>query len=407
MGMDRNNYDRYQEIYEYYRNVYDLPLIKTDFFQDDYRAMNYCEDRDFVALVVPFGEPGGDLANKIVVQNNLVSYTKMYSDLIGGSARPDKDFLRSAIEIAKKKANLKYLEEFTPIALIENSFTYEKKQQSHYGVVFMARIPRGKNLGKDVVSKSINEKVYFANPHNQVLFELAKKYVESYKTNRILQDEIKFSRKGGLKDIKNKKKKFLSDNNIDLRDYIEFKRSIVNDIKIIAPKSIMDIACGDDDIIYDFLKINSSIKVFANDIALAYLENYHYSKREHAKILFSNLNAVELPFKAGTIDVMFCKNLLHHLSRGDRKKLITNCLKICKTMIIVEILCYREQNDTGKMLHDKFYGEILKETKSKEYLSEKQLDELFSDYNIEIQSNKVVDTQNGRYKYVWIRSQNT
>jgi hypothetical protein len=55
----------------------------------------------------------------------------MYSDLIGGSARPDKDFLRSAIEIAKKKANLKYLEEFTPIALIENSFTYEKKQQSH------------------------------------------------------------------------------------------------------------------------------------------------------------------------------------------------------------------------------------------------------------------------------------
>lgn len=407
MGMDRNNYDRYQEIYEYYRNVYDLPLIKTDFFQDDYRAMNYCEDRDFVALVVPFGEPGGDLANKIVVQNNLVSYTKMYSDLIGGSAHPDEDFLHSAIDIAKKKANLKYLEEFTPIALIENSFTYEKKQQSHYGVVFMARIPRGKYLGKDVVSKSINEKVYFANPHNQVLFELAKKYVESYKTNKILQDEIKYSRKVGLKNIKNKKKKFLSDNNIELKDYIEFKKNIVNDIKIIAPKSIMDIACGDDDIIYDFLKIDSSIKVLANDIALAYLENYHYNKKEHTKILFSNLNAVELPFKPGTIDVMFCKNLLHHLSRRDRKKLITNCLKICKTMIIVEILCYKEQNDTGKMLHDKFYGEILNETKSKEYLSEKQLDELFSDYNIQIQSNKVVETQNGRYKYVWIRAQNT
>lgn len=407
MGMDRNNYDRYQEIYEYYRNVYDLPLIKTDFFQDDYRAMNYCEDRDFVALVVPFGEPGGDLANKIVVQNNLVSYTKMYSDLIGGSAHPDEDFLHSAIDIAKKKANLKYLEEFTPIALIENSFTYEKKQQSHYGVVFMARIPRGKYLGKDVVSKSINEKVYFANPHNQVLFELAKKYVESYKTNKILQDEIKYSRKVGLKNIKNKKKKFLSDNNIELKDYIEFKKNIVNDIKIIAPKSIMDIACGDDDIIYDFLKIDSSIKVLANDIALAYLENYHYNKKEHTKILFSNLNAVELPFKPGTIDVMFCKNLLHHLSRRDRKKLITNCLKICKTMIIVEILCYKEQNDTGKMLHDKFYGEILNETKSKEYLSGKQLDELFSDYNIQIQSNKVVETQNGRYKYVWIRAQNT
>ncbi len=407
MGMDSNNYERYEEIYKCYRDTYDLPLIKTNFFQDDYRAMNYCEDRDFVALVVPFGEPSGDLANKIVVQNNLVSYTKMYSDLIGGSAHADKDFLSSAIEIAKKKANLKSLEEFTPIALIENAFTYEKKQQSHYGIVFMARIPKGRSLGKDVVSKSINEKVYFANPHNQVLFELAKKYVENYRTNKILQDEIRFSRKPGLKDIKNKKKKFLADNNIDLKDYYEFKRNIVKEIKRTAPKSIMDIACGDDDIIYDFLKINNNIKVFANDIALAYLENYHYRKKEHYKILFSNLNAVELPFKQGTIDIMFCKNLLHHLNRADRKKLILHCLKICKTMVIVEILCYREQNNSGKILHDKFYDEILKETKNKEYLSERQLNELFSSPDIEIQSDSVVETQNGRYKYVWVTAKNS
>ena len=75
-------------------------------------------------------------------------------------------------------------------------------------------------------------------------------------------------------------------------------------------------------------------------------------------------------------------------------------------MIIVEILCYKEQNDPGKILHDKFYGEILKETKNKEYLSEKQLDELFSDHNIEKQSDAVVETQNGRYKYVWITARN-
>ena len=405
--MDRNNYDKYKEIFEYYRNIYDLPLIKTNFYQDDYRAMNYCEDRDFVALVVPFGDPDGDLANKTVVQNNLVSYTKMYSDLIGGSARPDRDFLSSAIEIAKKKANLKLLEEFTPIALIENTFTYEKKQQSHYGIVFMARIPKGRSLGKDVVSKSINEKVYFANPHNQVLFELAKKYVENYKTNKILQDEIKFSRKIKLKDIKNTKKKFLIENNIDLKDYYDFKRNIVEEIRKVAPKSIMDIACGDDDIIYDFIKINNNIKVFANDIALSYLENYHYNKKDHSKIMFSNLNAVELPFKSNAIDIIFCKNLLHHLGRNDRKKLITRCLEICKTMIIVEILCYKEQNDSGKILHDKFYGEILKETNNKEYLCKKQLDELFSEPNIEIQSDSVVETQNGRYKYVWVTAKNS
>ena len=402
--MDRNNYDRYKSLFDCYFNVYDLPLIKTDFFQEDYRAMNYCEDRDFVALVVPFGDPSGDLANKIVVQNNLVSYTKMYSDLIGGSASSNKDFLSSAIELAKRKANLRNLEELTPIALIENTFTYGSKKQSHYGVVFMARIPRGRTLSKDVVSKSINEKVYFANPHNLILFELAKKYVEDYKTNSSLQQEIKYSRKPGWKDAKAKKKQFLIDNNINLDDYYKFKRRIVSEIRKSSPQSIMDIACGDDDIIYDFVKINGNIKVFANDIAIAYLENYHHQKRDHAKILFSNLNAIELPLKPKSIDIMFCKNLLHHLRKEDRIKLINNCLKICKTMVIVEILCYKEQNDVGKFLHDKFYSEILGETKSKEYLSSAEIESLLSSSNIDIQSESVEETQNGKYKYVWISS---
>lgn len=402
--MDCNEYDRYKNIYESYLNVYDLPLIKTDFFQEDYRAMNYCEERDFVALVVPFGDPAGDLANKIVVQNNLVSYTKMYSDLIGGSACTDKDFLMSAIDVVRRKANLRNLEEFTPIAIIENAFTYKRKKQSHYGLVFMARIPKGRNLSKDVVSKSINEKVYFANPHNQILFELAKKYVENYKTNKFIQEEIKYSRKPLLKKAKSEKKKFLSDHGINLDDYYKFKKKIVQEIKKASPQSIMDIACGDDDIIYDFIKINSNIKVFANDIALAYLENYHSSKKEHTKILFSNLNAIELPLKSNSIDIMFCKNLLHHLRSEDRSKLISNCLRICKKMVIVEILGYDEQNDVGKLLHDEFYCGVLGETKNKDYLSSTQLDELLSTANIEIISDTIEETQNGRYKYVWITS---
>lgn len=76
-------------------------------------------------------------------------------------------------------------------------------------------------------------------------------------------------------------------------------------------------------------------------------------------------------------------------------------------MVIVEILCYREQNNSGKILHDKFYDEILKETKNKEYLSERQLNELFSSPDIEIQSDSVVETQNGRYKYVWVTAKNS
>lgn len=402
MGMDQSNFNRYLDAYNCFKAIYDLPLVKTEFMQDDPRAMDYCEGRDFVALVVPFGDPSGTLRNQIVVQNNLVSYTKMYSDLLGGSARQDRDFLLSAIEIVKKKANLSHLEEFTPIALIENHFTYITKKHPHYGVVFMARIPKGKDLGRDVVSKPINDRVYFANPHNQKLFELAKEYVEKYKTNKSLQAEIDYARKTKIKDTKSKKKKFLEDNKIDLTDYYNFKKDIVADIKMASPKSIIDIACGDDEIIYDFLNLNDNVKVYANDIALAYLENFHYYRKGHDKIQFSNLNAVYLPFKERSIDIIFCKNLLHHLNKDERKKLISNCLRICNTMVVVEILCYNEQNNDGKLLHDKFYCEILKETKNKEYLSSAQIDDLFRDSKINIQKEKTVETRNGKYKYLWV-----
>lgn len=399
MGMEQNNYDRYLELYECYKNLYDLPFIKTEFIQDDPKAMDYCESRDFVTLVVPFGDPGSYLKNQIVVQNNLVSYTKMYSDLLGGSACADMDFLWSAVNKVKKKANLSHLEEFTPIALIENSFIYDNKHKSHYGVVFMARIPKGKTLGKDVVAKSINDRVYFANPHNQVLFDLAKKYVENYKTNRYLQDEIEYARKIKIKEIKTKKMKFLAEQNIDLSDYHKFKQEIVDEIKKLSPQSIMDIACGDDNIIYDFLKINDKIKVYANDIALAYLE-YNYSKPEHNKIIFSNLNAVSLPFKEKSLDVIFCKNLLHHLSVNDRKKLIANCLKICRRMVVVEILCCEEQNESGKLLHKKFYHDILQETDNKQYLSYEQIKALFDSSLFEISIERKVSTHNGVYCYL-------
>ena len=304
MGMDQKNFDKYKEIFDSYRKIYNLPFIKTEFVQDDPKAMDYCEGRDFVVLAVPFGDPSSYLKNHIVVQNNLVSYTKMYSDLLGGSARAEKDFLWSAIDLVKRRANLKHLEEFTPIALIENSFTYNEKNRAHYGVVFMARIPKGKNLGKDVVAKSINDTVYFANPHNQVLFQLAKQFVENYKTNTNYQDEISFSRKIRIKEIKTKKEQFISSHNIDLSDYYDFKNRIVADIKKVAPQTIMDIACGDDRIIYEFQKIHDNIKVFANDIALAYLEHNYYNEPEHNKIYFSNLNAVNLPFKPKSLDVM-------------------------------------------------------------------------------------------------------
>lgn len=119
------------------------------------------------------------------------------------------------------------------------------------------------------------------------------------------------------------------------------------------------------------------------------------------KVNFSCLDAVTAPFKDNVFDILFCKNLLHHLSKDEIKDFIKNALRISKILIIVEILDYKEQNEEGKKMHDEFYCGILKEARNKIYLTEKKISRIFNGYNITIEDT--VSTNNGRYKYLWVQ----
>lgn len=403
--MESSIYENYKRKYEEYIKLYDLPIFKTNFFQEDYHAMNYCEKREFVTLIIPFGDPEGANANKIFIQYSLVSYIKMYSDLIGGSINEAGEFLSSVLSVSREKTKIKNLrlEKVFPIAIIENEFEYNKKKLSHYGIVYVARVPINQVIqDKSLVLQSLNESIYFSNPHNQAIFELAKDYVEKYRINRSLNNEINYARKMKFDKIKEQKNQFLNERKIDISDYYNFKNRIVEDLKRLSPNYIIDIVCGDDDIIYQFLKIKDTVHVFANDIAFAYLENYHFKKPEYAKINFSNLNALQLPFYKKAFDIVFCKNLLHHLSKNDRIKLLKANLSLCKTMVIVEILSYEEQNENGKILHDYFYNEVLNETKGKIYLTDIDINELINNVRANVKMTEKVVTNNGTYRYVWL-----
>lgn len=397
--IDAENRRRYSFLFESSIEVYDLPLIQTIFYQKDKHAMDYCRSRRFITLIIPFGDPDGLLQNRIMLKNNLVSYIKMFSDFYGGSVKEKGNFLTSILEVVRQKSEIPILkiEELYPIAFIENIFRFCNAETRHCGIVYTAKIS---GFDQNIVRRSFDDEIYFSNPHNKVLLDIAKESITKYENDGYWNAEINYARNIEIAHVKEKKREFLKDKNIEIEDYYNFKKKIVTDIKKFNPKNILDIACGDDDIIYDFLSISENIRVFANDIAFAYMEDYHFKKIDHLKINFSNLNALNTSFKKNAFDIVFCKNLLHHIPRQKLTDFVSHGMRICKKMVLVEILSPDEQNKEGKIIHEEFYDKILNETNKKNYLKSSEIELLFDDYSII--SSEIISTGNGKYKYMWI-----
>lgn len=404
--MSKQSHSKFSKQYEKYKEILDIPSVVSSFNQQDFRAMEYCSQIDFVTLIIPFGKNATNSNYDCVfLKNDLVTYTKMYSELYGSSTFPKMSFLDSAIEHSKnylKKENLSF-EELYPIAFIENDFTFNKKTHKHKGLIFVGRLSDNQSFNNhDLSIRNINEEFLFSNPHNKVIFSLVKEHIQKFMIDDDLDKERKTATKLLEKESKKAKENFLISNNIDISNLDILKNKIINDIEIKDPKKFIDIACGDDDIIYDILKLKN-IDVFANDIALPYILNYHKNQKDYNEIIFTNLNAIDAPFKETAFDVLLCKNLLHHIRTDLRIDLITHLIKISREVLIVEILHVDDQNEFGLKLHNDFYGKVLNETEDKFYMHNNEIIDLCNQCSADITINKIVDTNNGKYAYIWIK----
>lgn len=406
--MNKQTHNKLSKQYENYKEVLDLPCVVSHFFQDDFRAMEYCRNIDFVALIIPFGKNvTGQNYDCVYLKNDLITYTKMYSELYGSGTIGDLLFLDSAIELSKryfKKEDLSF-EEIYPIAFIENYFTLERQNRvqnhKHRGLVFVARLTDNQNFDDIELSiRNINEDFFFSNPHNKTIFSLAREHIIEFMLDEDLCEERKIAAKILKVDAKTKKKEYMIANKMDTDDKI-LQNQICSDITAKLPKKFIDIACGNDDIIYEIAKKN--IKVYANDIALPYIIDYHQKNDDYKRITFTNLNAIDAKFKKTAFDVLLCKNLLHHINESIRLDLISHLLYISKEVLIVEILHMDEQNGCGKKLHEEFYNKILGETENKLYMHQSEIIDLCRQCNADITLERTIETNNGKYSYVWIK----
>ncbi len=409
--MYKRDYDSYNKEFINYVDVLDMPEIEATFIQHDSYAMSYCANIDFITLIIPFGKSNGSIEyNSVFVKNELVSYNKMYSEFYGTAVVENKNFMDTAIELAKRfmgRTDLQF-DELCPIAFIKNRFIYEEREKEHNGLVFMGRLQELSKIPNiSIAERDINSNFNFTNPHNKAIFKIVKDFMIDYRLDENVIIEQGLAKQLIKENIKNRKANFLNEHKIDISDYQVFKNRIINDIRIKKPHKIIDIACGDDDMIYDFLKmtIKGGCKVFANDIALSYIQDYHSKKSDYKKIIFTNFNAINAPFKDNVFDVLFCKNLLHHIESSSREILINNLLRISKQIVLVEILKYEEQNEEGKEIHKNFFGNMLNEIGDREYLGKMDIMELLNEVGATIDLEEIVSTGNGKYYYIWISKQ--
>jgi len=145
----------------------------------------------------------------------------------------------------------------------------------------------------------------------------------------------------------------------------EAKREIVNSVG--DKNSCIDVACGDDQGIFDLLY---HVKlVVANDISVDQLydmERQYYERlSEFPKsnsLLFTYHDCLDLPFKDKAFDVAICRNLLHHMIKADDLRLLLDNLKrVAQKIIIVEIQDPEKEGFCGRLRHKLIYMKYLKD----------------------------------------------
>lgn len=327
--MPVNNYT------EIYKKLYNLPeftskeKVNFDFFKlckRDYRFIIICiyNEKEEILLLRDF--------------NKSIGW-----ELTGGYVREHEEIEDAANRIVLEETGLT-VDELQPIALVKNIFEYEAKAIKHYGIAFVAAI-RGKikfqpdNI-KIFFTKEINDKIAY---QNKTIFDEAKRVLRN-NIFKIPYEEIDSVKTFFPWHIFNKYF-------VKILSRFASKKIRNNVIKLISgkPRSILDVACGDDTLIIELEKIYKPDICVGNDISWKTISLI--KRRDNNRhVLFTNHNIFNLPFKY-IFDLVIFKNTLHHIHDSEQENLIQELINLSKQLIIVDIEDPAQSNFLTKLWH--------------------------------------------------------
>ena len=322
---------------ETYKKIYDLIEIQ-DIFEVSQEQFEYVKKKSLFSVLCIYNEEG-----KMYLQKD---FHDEYRELPWGSIYDTDDIHTAVRRIAKKVHENIIIWEIEPMALVTNIFKFWEEYHTNVGVVFMARVRNFDEIKKSlhygdfliITEQELHKINKYAN--NQVV-QVALKRIKTF-THSFPEHEIATNEKYKFRyTLHNKivKKLFLTPR---LKRKKEFNQLLFD--KIWTIHSFIDVSCWDNWFLTTLTKQIPELKIaVGNDISRSQI---NLPREEQQKILYTNHNAVHLPFKKNSFDIAYCANTLHHMtSRKDMQNLLTWMSSIAKKILIIEI---ERPKETGR-----------------------------------------------------------
>lgn len=325
---------------EMYKKIYDLVEIQ-EIFEVSKEQFEYAKKKTLFTALCIYNEEG-----KMYLQKD---FHDNYRALPGGSIYDTDDMHTATRRIAKKVHDDIIIGEIEPIALVTNIFKYGEEEHINTGIVSMARVRNFDEIKKSLIAGDFlfvsKQELHKINKYaNNKVVQLALKRIKRFSLN-FPEHEIKTNEKYKLRYAFHNTivKRFLLTSKIKKKE--AFNQLIFD--KIWSINSFIDVSCGDNIFLNTLIhKVPEVELVVGNDISRSQID---LIKKENQKIIYTNHNAVYLPFKEKTFDIAYCANTLHHMtSKKDMQNLLEWMFSIGHKIIIIEI---ERPKETGRFPH--------------------------------------------------------
>lgn len=372
-----------KDILSTYKSLYGLPelthkeRVNFDFFR-------LCKENYKFAVICIYNERRELLLQRDINKN-------IGWELVGGYIYQNERIEEAINRIALKEVGLITIDELQPIAILNNIFEWNDRIIAHRGIAFIALSrgpikPQPENI-KVIYTREIPGLMLF---QNKKVFLLAKKIIRS-KSFEPPYEEIE-SGKFFVSHIFNKHLTKV----ISWSASKKIKRQILNLIHG-HPKSILDVSCGDDDLILELEKKFTPELCVANDISWEVISLLQ-KKIKKSRIIFTNHNVLTLPF-IKKFDLLLFKNTLHHIPAAEQINLIKRLSSLSKQLIIIDIEDPNRSNFLTKIWN--WYYRYLLGDQGGYFITLEELEQItkknIADKKI---TSGVINTVKGRYFFI-------